>query len=101
MTAFALIIITASWTMQQRCCKNLLVPNDPDALSLVVPGDILLDFFCSSFSVLVIFIFYFFFYLRFMACQDYFTHFEPSQSLGGRKQELPDKKTKLTSRNVM
>ena len=26
-----------------------------------------------------------FFYLGFMACQDYFTHFVPSQSLGGAK----------------
>ena len=26
-----------------------------------------------------------------MARQDYFTHFEPSQSLGGRKREIPEK----------
>ena len=29
--------------------------------------------------------YYFFFYLGFTARQDYFTHFEPSQSLGGAK----------------
>ena len=32
-----------------------------------------------------------------MACQDYFTHFEPSQSLGGQKREIPEK-NHLTTR---
>ena len=32
---------------------------------------------------------YFFFIWGFMAHQDYFTHFEPSQSLGGAKTEDP------------
>ena len=35
----------------------------------------------------------YFFYLGFMACQDYFTHFEPSQSLGGAKTGDPREKT--------
>ena len=30
--------------------------------------------------------------LGFMACQDYFTHFEPSQSLGGMKTGDPQEK---------
>ena len=33
----------------------------------------------------------FFFYLGFMAGQDYFTHFEPHQSLGGAKTGYPEK----------
>ena len=35
---------------------------------------------------------YFFFYLVFTACQDYFTHFEPSQSIGGVKTGDPQEK---------
>ena len=31
------------------------------------------------------------YYLGFMAHQDDFTHFEPSQSLVGRKREIPEK----------
>ena len=34
-----------------------------------------------------------FFYLGSMACQDYFTHFRPSQSLGGAKMGDPREKT--------
>ena len=37
----------------------------------------------------VFFVFVLFFYPGFMARQDYFTHFEPSQSLGGEKTENP------------
>ena len=33
-----------------------------------------------------------FFYLCFTACQDYFTHFEPSQSVGGAKTGDPQEK---------
>ena len=36
--------------------------------------------------------FLFFFYLGFMTCQDYFTHFEPSQSLSGAKMGDPQEK---------
>ena len=36
---------------------------------------------------------FFFFYLGFTACQDYFTHFEPSQSLGGSKTGDPQERT--------
>ena len=35
----------------------------------------------------------FFFYLVFTARQDYFTHFEPSQSIGGAKTEDPQEKS--------
>ena len=38
------------------------------------------------------------FYLSFTAHQDYFTHFEPSQSLGGRKREIPEKNHLTTSK---
>ena len=31
------------------------------------------------------------FYLHFMTCQDYFTHFEPSQMQGGAKWEILEK----------
>ena len=31
--------------------------------------------------------------MGFLACQDYFTHFEPSQSLGGEKMGDPQEKT--------
>ena len=34
-------------------------------------------------------IFFFMFYVSFTAHQDYFTHFEPSQSLGGAKMGHP------------
>ena len=37
-------------------------------------------------------IYIFFFYLGFTACQGYFTHFEPSQSLGGTKTGDPREK---------
>ena len=37
-------------------------------------------------------VFWFVFYLGFTACQDYFTHFEPSQSLDGAKTEYPQEK---------
>ena len=38
-----------------------------------------------------------FFFVGFMACQDYFTHFEPNQSLGGaktgdRREKPPDER---------
>ena len=33
-----------------------------------------------------------FVYLNFTARQDYFTHFQTSQSLDGRKREIPEKK---------
>ena len=36
---------------------------------------------------------FFFFYLCLTACQDYFTHFEPSQSLVGAKMGDPPRKT--------
>ena len=37
-------------------------------------------------------VFWFVFYLGFTARQDYFTHFEPSQSLDGAKTEYPQEK---------
>ena len=44
--------------------------------------------------ILVLFLFLFiFFYLGFTTHQDYFTHFEPSQSLGGAKTGDPREKT--------
>ena len=36
--------------------------------------------------------YYFFFYLSFVACQDYFTRLELSQSLGGAKTGEPQEK---------
>ena len=41
---------------------------------------------------------FFFFYLGFMARQDYFIHFEPSQSLGGRIWRSPGMKKHMTTR---
>ena len=38
-------------------------------------------------------LYFIFFYLGFMAHQDYLTHFEPSQSLGGTKTGDPQEKT--------
>ena len=43
-----------------------------------------------NFQFVLLFIY---FYLGFTACQDYFTHFEPSQSVGGAKTGDPREKT--------
>ena len=43
----------------------------------------------------------FFFYLGFTARQDYFTHFEPSQSLGGAKTGGPREKHLTTHMSYM
>ena len=60
------------------------------ALSLSEHGGMELAFF--SFFFFFLFFFFFFFDLGFTACQDYFTHFEPSQSLRATKKGDPGKK---------
>ena len=57
----------------------LLVPHDRCNLTL-----------CHSLDIR-------FFYLGFTAGQDYFTHFEPRQSLGGAKMGGPPRKNNLTT----
>ena len=63
--------------------------NIPDSINIYHKGNVSK---MTDFDVFPLFVVCFFFDLGFTARQDYFIHFEPSQSIGGAKKGDPREK---------
>ena len=75
---------------------------DANATDVMLHENITCIFFCIiQPAIKITDTFDFLFYLGFTARQNYFIHFEPSQSLGGAKLQIPKKKHLTTCKQNM